>query len=64
MLDVLLVSLQSYQAQGSSTVSSQLMVTRKENKLLCLARKDVLPAPGSSSHTHNLNFNSASELWS
>lgn len=63
MLDVVLVSLQSYQAPGS-TVSSQLMVKGKENKLLCLARKDVLPAPGSNSHTPNLNFNLVSELWS
>lgn len=58
------VHLQPYQAFGSSTVSSQLVVTGKENKLLCLARKDVLPVPGSSSLTHNLNFNWVSELWS
>lgn len=50
------VHLQSYQAPGSSTVSSQLVVTRKE-KLLCLGRKDVLPSPGSNNFTHNLNFN-------
>lgn len=67
MLDVVVVplqSLQSYQAPGSSTVSSQLMVKGKENKLLCLARENVLPAPGSSSHAHDVNFNLVSELWS
>lgn len=60
---VVVVSLQSYQAPGSFTVSSRLVVKGKENKLLCLARKDVLPAPGSSSHAHDLNFNLVSELW-
>lgn len=57
------VPLQSYQTPGSSTVSSQLVVTRKE-KLLCLGRKDVLPSLGSNNLTHNLYFNSVSELWS
>lgn len=46
MLNVVVMFLQSYPAHDSLTISSQLMVTGKENKMLW-PKRSMLPAPGS-----------------